>query len=160
MNKQELILLLKQYKENKTKIKIKSKELYCLRLELRKLEEKDIPISSSSYELNSDIHSKNQINDSVGNNVATNEDKKKELTLKIEQLEADIKELREKTEIIDDRLECLTFKEKTLLTSYYIEECSYVDIGKRVYLEIYKETRSEDVIKRIIDKALKKIVKL
>lgn len=159
MTKEQLIILLKKYKENKAKFKIKSKELYTLRLKLKSLDEVKISITAN-YSLNNDIHSKNQISDKVGNNVSENEDKKAELKEEIKKLEDEVRDLREKTEIIDDRLECLTYKEKTLLISYYVENCSYSDIGNRVYLEIYKETRSEDTIKRIIERALEKIVKL
>ncbi len=159
MTKQQLILLLKQYKENKAKLKIKTKELYTLRLNLKALEEISISITTR-YSINNDIHSKNQTSDSVGNSVSKNEDKKTELEKEINKLEDEVKALKNNIEIIDDRLECLTYKEKTVLTSYYIENCSYTEIGNRVYLEIYKETRSEDTIKRIIEKALDKIVKL
>lgn len=159
MTKQQLILLLEKYKENKAKLRIKSKELYTLRLKLKSLDEIEISITAKCS-LNNDIHSKNQVSDNVGNNVSRNEDKKAELREEIKELEDEVKDLKEKTEIIDDRLECLTYKEKTVLTSYYVEKCSYSDIGNRVYLEIYKETRSEDTIKRIIEKALEKIVKL
>ena len=160
MNKADLILLLKQYKENKAKLKIKLKELNSKRIELKAIDDIEITLSSTNYETNSDIHSKNKINDFVGNKVSENEDKRRELKTEIKELEAETKELREKVETIDDRLEILTFKEKTLLTSYYIEECSYSEIGNRVYRNIYNETRSEDTIKRMIERALKKVAKL
>ena len=156
MNKPEFIMLLKQYKENKAKLKIKLKRLDVLRTELKNKEELNIIVSSTDYQINRNIHSKNKISDIVGNTVAKIEDKKKELKIEIEQLEEKIRELREKIEIVEDRLEILTYKEKTLLTSYYIEECSYFDIGNRVYSNIYNETRSDETIKKIIDKALKK----
>jgi len=75
-------------------------------------------------------------------------------------IEEDIKKLRKDVEAVDDRLEILTYKEKQLLIARYIEECSYADIGNRVYYQIYSETRSEDTIQRMINRALKKVSKI
>lgn len=160
MTKQELILLLKKYKENKAKLKINLKELSSKRIELKRLENIDTSLSATSYNNNSDIHSKNQISDKVGNKVATNEDKKAELREEIAELELKVQELRDKVEAVDDRLEALTYKEKELLSAYYTDNCSYYDIGNRVYYNIYHETRGEDAIKKIIEKAMKKIENL
>lgn len=160
MTKQELILLLKQYKENKAKLKIKLKELNSKRIKLKSLEKIDTSLSSTSYDNNSDIHSKNKISDKVGNKVATNEDKKAELKEEIANLEIEVQNLRNKTEAVDDRLEMLTYKEKEMLSAFYIDNCSYEDIGNRVYWNIYHETRSGDTIKRIVEKATKKMIKI
>lgn len=76
MTKETLILLLKQYKENKAKLKLKLREKEKL---LRKIEQlKDITISAVSTEINNDIHSKNSISDKVGNSASDNIDKTKE----------------------------------------------------------------------------------
>lgn len=160
MNKNELILLLKQYKENRAKLNIKLKELNILRLRLKALEDIDVSISSGNYEINSDIHSKNQISDKVGNKVAINEDRKKEILIEIENIEAEIRDLREKTEPVEDRIQALTEKEEILVKSYYIEKLSYYEIGNRIYLDQYKETRSGDSIKRTIKEAVKKMIKI
>lgn len=160
MTKQELIILLKQYNENKAELNIKLKELNSKRTELKSLEKIDTSISTTSYNNNSDIHSKNQISDKVGNKVAINEDKKLELREEIAKLELKVKELRDKVEAVEDRLEMLTYKEKEMISAFYIDNCSYEDIGNRVYWNIYHETRSGDTIKRIVEKATKKMIKI
>ncbi len=160
MIKQDLVMLLKQYKENKARLRIKLKELNLKRIRLKALENIDTSLSSAKYELNSDIHSKNQISDSVGNRVAKNEDEKLKIQQEITDLEKEVQALREKVEAVEDRLEALSYKEREILVAYYIENCDYEDIGNRVYYNIYKETRSVDTIKRIVEKATRKMIKI
>lgn len=160
MIKQDLVMLLKQYKENKARLRIKLKELNLKRTSLKALENIDTSLSSAKYELNSDIHSKNQISDSVGNRVAKNEDEKLKIQQEITDLEKEVQALREKVEAVEDRLEALSYKEREILVAYYIENCDYEDIGNRVYYNIYKETRSVDTIKRIVEKATRKMIKI
>lgn len=160
MIKQDLVMLLKQYKENKARLRIKLKELNLKRISLKALENIDTSLSSAKYELNSDIHSKNQISDSVGNRVAKNEDEKLKIQQEITDLEKEVQALRDKVEAVEDRLEALSYKEREILVAYYIENCDYEDIGNRVYYNIYKETRSVDTIKRIVEKATRKMIKI
>ncbi len=160
MNKNELILLLKQYKENKAKLNIKLKELNVLRLRLKALDNIDVSTSSGNYEINSDIHSKNKISDKVGNNVANNEDKKAELKSEIEQLEAETRELRDKAETVEDRLSSLKYTEKEILVAYYIEGRTLEDIGNKLYFQLFSQTRSGRHIQRIINRATQKMIKL
>ena len=146
-----LIKLLKNYKENKATLNIRLKELKNKRIEL-----KNLVVDTSISEINYDtegIHSKNTISDKTGNSIIKTDDKRIKL-------EEDIKKLRKDVEAVDDRLEILTYKEKQLLIARYIEECSYADIGNRVYYQIYSETRSEDTIQRMINRALKKVSKI
>lgn len=153
-----LIKLLKNYKENKATLNIRLKELKNKRIELKNLVV-DTSISGINYDTEG-IHSKNTISDKTGNSIIKTDDKRIKLEEDIKKLEEDIKKLRKDVEAVDDRLEILTYKEKQLLIARYIEECSYADIGNRVYYQIYSETRSEDTIKRIIEKAMKKITKI
>lgn len=139
-----LIKLLKNYKENKATLNIRLKELKNLVV--------DTSISGINYDTEG-IHSKNTISDKTGNSIIKTDDKRIKL-------EEDIKKLRKDVEAVDDRLEILTYKEKQLLIARYIEECSYADIGNRVYYQIYSETRSEDTIQRMINRALKKVSKI
>lgn len=63
LSKEELIILLKHYKENKAKLKLKLREKESI---LRKIESlKNVSLSATSYKENSDIHSKNIITDKV-----------------------------------------------------------------------------------------------
>ena len=159
MTKEELIKLLKEYKENKAKLNIKLKELKLARIKLKSDDELDTMLTSA-YGINQDIHSKNKISNKVLKKIEKNDIKKNELNKEIEILEKIIKDLRDKVETIDDRLEGLKFKERKMLEAYYIEGNTYEDIGNRVYWEIYHQTRTGETIKAIIDEAIEKIAKL
>lgn len=158
MTKEQLILLLKKYKENKAKLKLKLKEKERL---IRKIEQlKEISISAARTEINNDIHSKNSISDKVGNNVADNIDKENEYREELDVIEAEIIELNESIEEIDIRLDALKYKEKQILIAYYIDGCTYEDIGNRIYWELFKQTRSSRHIQRMIERATEKIINL
>lgn len=158
MTKETLILLLKQYKENKAKLKLKLREKEKL---LRKIEQlKDITISTVSTGINNDIHSKNSISDKVGNSASENIDKTKEYQERLDILEEEIIELNDVIEEIDIRLDALKYKEKQILIAYYIDGCTYEDIGNRVYWELFHQTRSERQIKRMIERSTEKIILL
>lgn len=157
MTKAELIVLLKKYKENKARLKLKLREKEGI---LRKLESiKNISISSTSYEQNSDIHSKNKISDKVGDKASKNMDIEAELTIKLTEIENEIKELNTKLEEVDIRLEGLRKKEREILIAYYIEGNSYEEIGNITYYKLYNQTRSEEAVKKIIQRAIEKISK-
>lgn len=157
MTKDQLILLLKNYKENKAKLKLKLREKESI---LRKIESlKKVNLSVTSYDENSDIHSKNIISDKVGNKASNNIDIESDLKLELEQIEKEISELNTKLEEVEIRLEGLKRKEKEILVAYYIDGYSYKEIGNIIYYNMYSQTRSEDTIKKIIQKATDKIAK-
>ena len=158
MEIKNLIKLLKNYKENKTRLNIKLKELKNLRMALKHIEP-ETNLRGINYD-SEGIHSINTITDKTGNSIENADTKKLEIEEKITETEEKVRKLRKDVEAIDDRLDILTNKEKLLLTAKYIEECSYADIGNRVYYQQYSETRSPDTIKRIIEKALQKIAKI
>ena len=64
MEKEKLIKLLKEYKENKAKLNVKLKELKTTRIKLKNCNDTDTSITSS-YGINQDIHSKNKISNKV-----------------------------------------------------------------------------------------------
>ncbi len=157
MTKEQLILLLKNYKENRAKLKLKLREKESI---LRKIESlKNVSLSVTSYDENSDIHSKNIISDKVGNKASSNVDIESDLRQELENIENDIKELETKLEEVDIRLDGLRKKEREILISYYVEGNSYKHIGNITYYNLYNETRSEDTVKKIIQKATDKIAK-
>ena len=158
MNKSQLIELLKEYKENKAKLNIKRKELMTARIKLKYVDS-DTNITSA-YGDNQDIHSKNQISDKVSRKVEENDIKRIELENKIEELEEEVRELREKVEAVEDRLEGLKYKEREILTAYYVEGRTTENIGNKLYFQLYNQTRSGRHIQRIIEKATEKMVKL
>ena len=158
MTREDLIVLLKEYKENKARLNIKLKELKSSRIKLKYVDS-DTNMTSS-YGDNQDIHSKNQISDKVSRKVEENDTKRIELENKIEELEEEVRKLREKVDTVEDRLEGLKFKEREILTAYYVEGMTAEDIGNRLYFQLFSQTRSGRHIQRIIEKATEKMVKL
>lgn len=158
MTREDLIALLKEYKENKARLNIKLKELKTSRIKLKYVDS-DTNMTSS-YGDNQDIHSKNQISDKVSRKVEENDTKRIELENKIEELEEEVRKLREKVDTVEDRLEGLKFKEREILTAYYVEGMTAEDIGNRLYFQLFSQTRSGRHIQRIIEKATEKMVKL
>ena len=112
------------------------------------------------FGINQDIHSKNKISDKVSKKVEENDTKRLELQKKIEDLEKEVRKLRGRVEAVDDRLEGLYPKERILLTAYYIENRTYEEIGNKTYFELYNQTRSWETIKKIIEKATNKMIKI
>lgn len=158
MTKDQLILLLKQYKENKARLKLKLRDKERI---LRQLESiKEVELKSSALELNSDIRGKNSISDKVGNYATNNIDKENDLRLELNALEQEIIELNSKIEEIDIRLDALKYREKEILISYYIDGCTYEDIGNRVYFKLFNQTRSARHIQRMIERSTEKILEL
>jgi len=159
MSKEELVELLKNYKENRAKLNIRLKELKTKRLQLKGCEEIETSMTTA-YGVNQDIHSKNMISDKVLKKIEQNEDRKKELKEEIEELEKKVKELREKVEAVEDRLEALRYKEKEILTAYYVDGRTAEDIGNNLYFQLFKQTRSPRRIQMIIEDAMDKMIKL
>ena len=93
MSKEELIQLLKDYKENKAKLNIKLKELKTKRLQLKGCEEIETSLTTG-YGINQDIHSKNQISDKVLSKIEQNDSRRNELKIEIEKLEEEVRKLR------------------------------------------------------------------
>jgi len=151
MTKEQLILLLKNYKENKAKLKLKLREKESI---LRKIESlKNVSLSVTSYEENSNIHSKNIITDKVGNKVSDNLDTELDLKAELERVENDIKELNTKLEEVDIRLEALTKREKEILIDYYIEKNTYQEIAEKL-------NRSYRNIQEIVKRCTEIIIKI
>lgn len=159
MSKEEFINLLKEYKENKAKLNIKLKELKTKRIKLKNYNDIDTSLTSS-YGINQDIHSKNQISNKVLKKVEENETKREQLQEDIKRLEEEVRLLRDKVEAVEDRLEGLKYKEKQLLTAYYIDGRSYEEIGNQLYFQLFNQTRSWETIKKIIEKATNKMINL
>ena len=158
MNKEELINLLRDYKENKAKLNIKLKELKTARI---KLKSSDFETSTtSSFGINQDIHSKNKISNKVLKKVEENDKKREEAERKIKDLEKEVRELREKVDSIDDRLAALKYKERELLVAYYVDGRTAEDIGNNLYFQLFNQTRSNRHIQRIIEKATDKMLSL
>ena len=159
MNREELINLLKEYKENKAKLNIKLKELKTARIKLNHCDDLETNIISA-YGENQDIHSKNKISNKVLNKVEENNTKRTKLEEEIKDLEKEVRELRSKVEAVEDRLIGLKYKEKEILVAYYVEGRTAEDIGNKLYFQLFGQTRSNRHIQRIIEKATNKMLKL
>lgn len=158
MTREDLIVLLKEYKENKARLNIKLKELKTARIKLKYIDS-DTNLTSS-YGDNQDIHSKNQISDKVSRKVEENDTKRIELENKIEGLEEEVRELREKVETVEDRLIGLKYKERELLVAYYIDGRTAENISRTLYYDMYQRTCTPRYIQKIIDKATQKMINI
>ena len=159
MNKSELIELLKSYKENKAKLNIKLKDLKSARIKLKYINNTETSMTPM-YGTNQDIHSKNQISDKVSRKVEENDTKRIELEERIEKLEEEVRQLREKVEAVEDRLIGLKYKEREILTAYYIDGRTAQNIGDKLYFQMYNRTCSARYIQKIIDKATRKMINI
>lgn len=158
MTREDLIALLKEYKENKARLNIKLKELKNSRIKLKYVDSDTN--TTSSYGDNQDIHSKNQISDKVSRKVEENDIKRIELEKKIEELEEEVRELREKVEAVEDRLIGLKYKERELLVAYYIDGRTAENISRTLYYDMYQRTCTPRYIQKIIDKATQKMINI
>ena len=156
MTQEDLIVLLKEYKENKARLNIKLKELKNSRIKLKYVDS-DTNMTSS-YGDNQDIHSKNQISDKVSRKVEENDTKRIELENKIEELEEEVRKLREKVEAVEDRLIGLKYKERELLVAYYID--GRTAENRTLYYDMYQRTCTPRYIQKIIDKATQKMINI
>lgn len=159
MNKEELIILLKEYKENKAKLNIKLKELKTKRIKLKSCDDTDTSLTAS-YGINQDIHSKNQISDKVLKKVEENETKREKIQSEIKDLEEAVKELREKVEAVQDRLDGLKYKERELLVAYYIDGRTAENISRTLYYDMYQRTCTPRYVQKIIEKATNKMLNI
>lgn len=158
MNKEEFIELLRSYKENKAKLNIKLKELKTARIKLKNISyETSI---TSGFGINQDIKSKNKVSNKVLNKIEENDEIEENTKQKIEDLEAEVRKLREKVEAVEDRLAGLKYKERELLVAYYIDGRSYDDIGNNLYFKLFNQTRNWETIKKVIEKATQKMINL
>lgn len=158
MNKEELINLLKNYKENNAKLNIKLKELKTARINLKC---DDFETSTTSiFGINQDIHSKNKISNKVLDKIEKNDERREVAKQKISNLEAEVRELREKVELVKDRLDGLKYKEREILMAYYIDGRTAEDIGNNLYFRLFNQTRSNRHIQRIIENATNKMLNL
>lgn len=159
MTKEELIELLKEYKQNRARLNIKLKELKTARIKLKACDDIETNMTSA-YGENQDIHSKNQISNKVLSKVEENDTKRNELNKEIENLEEEVRQLRNKVEAVEDRLIGLKYKEREILTAYYIDGRTAQNIGDKLYFQMYNRTCSARYIQKIIEKATNRMINI
>lgn len=163
MNKSELIELLKDYKQNIAKLKLRKreKEKCEIRLILYKRLESG---TTANLGVNCDIHSKNQISNktekTVIDMIELNEREQKEAEKRIKELTKEIEELENKVTETSIRLSALKYKEKQILFAFYVEGRSYEDIGNNLHFKLFNQTRDMEAIKKIVEKATNKMLNL
>lgn len=159
MTKEKLIQLLKEYKENKARLNIKLKELKLARMQLKSLKEIETNLTTA-YGINQDIHSKNKISNKVLSKIEENETKREEKQKEIEELEKTVRDLREKVEAVNDRLEGLKYKEREILTAYYIEGRTAENISRTLYYDMYQRICTPRYVQKVIEKATQKMINI
>lgn len=159
MNKDQLIVLLKEYKENNAKLNIKLKTLKTKRILLKNYSNLETKITTN-YGANQYIHSKNQISNKILNKIEENETKRELLQQEITELEKEVRELREKVEAVKDRLDGLKYKERELLVAYYIDGRTADNISRTLYYDMYQRTCTPRYVQKIIEKATQKMLKI
>ena len=163
MTKEELVKLLKEHRETTAKLKLKEKEKTMYEKRLNGCIEIENSITAA-YGVNQDIHSKNQISNKVEkatlDSIQKTENMKKEAEEKIKELTPIIEELKDIVEEGNIRLEALYYKEKEIITAYYVDNREAEEIGKNLYFRLYNRTCSAENIYRIVKKATKKLLEL
>lgn len=159
MTKEELIELLKEYKENKAKLNLKLKELKSARIELKACDDIEIN-TTSTYGENQNIHSKNKISNKVLSKIEENEIRRLKLKEEIDNLEEIVKELRTKVEAVEDRLIGLKYKERELLVAYYIDGRTAENISRTLYYDMYQRNCTPRYIQKVIEKATNKMTNI
>lgn len=159
MTKEELIELLKEYKQNKAKLNIKLKELKTARIKLKACDDIETN-TTTTYGENQDIHSKNKISNKVLSKIEQNDTRKLELEEEIERLEETVRDLRSKVEVVEDRLIGLKYKERELLVAYYIDGRTAENISRTLYYDMYQRNCTPRYIQKIIEKATKKMINI
>lgn len=116
MTKDDLIILFKNYNENKSKLELRKREKRTI--EVRLNAEEDIETSmSSATGINSDIRSKNIISDKVGNAVIKSMSKREEDEKRLKELNQEIIKLQNKVEEIEIRLRRIKIQRKRNISS-------------------------------------------
>ena len=160
MNNQQQPFILPNFQNNNNNM-IKSKSLNKQRsLKQNRQRKNSNDFIQKNIKNVNNLENKKQKNNDVKNKdnkkQSLKENKKKEINKKEEEKKTEIK----KEEIVEDRLEGLKFKEREILTAYYVEGMTAEDIGNRLYFQLFSQTRSGRHIQRIIEKATEKMVKL
>lgn len=157
MSKEELIRLLKTYKEKQSK--------KALRLEERQRLERRIAKIEADYETNmTPIYQEggrgNQTTSKVERKILTKKEKIEEIEEQIKKIHEEIIDLDYELNQVNIRLGSLSRLEKEIITAYYIDEMDYKTIGVEVYWRIINQTRSERTVARKIEEITEKMLKL
>lgn len=161
MIKEELIKLLKEYRENKSKLRLRKRELEKIEKSLIKNRHPELEKGIvSTYGINKDIRSKNSISNRVENAIMNSEEKQLQAQKKKEELKEQIKDLEELVEEAEIILDSLYKKEREILTAYYVDNRTAEDIAINLYFKLYNRTCDPRSIYRLIEKTTERLLKL
>lgn len=163
MRKEELVDLLKGYKENIAKLKLRKLEKKKCEKRLKqykRLESNTTAILGINYDIHSKTKISNKTEKTVIDTIELNEKEKRESEQRIKELITEIEVLEEKVKQTSIRLSALQYKEKEILYAYYIENRTYEDIGNNLYFSLFNQTREIRAIKTIVKNATNKMLKL
>lgn len=155
MAKENIIKILEDNKEEVARYERNKNRIKEIEKIIKKIEKSNIIKITPGYTLTSG--NTNSISKKVENSVEIKEKKIEEYEEEKKELEEENEKLLENVKKVNILLKCLKFKEKIVVKEHFIEGNSYKDIGERIFGDIFKETRSEDVIKDIAKKALNKM---
>lgn len=159
MSKEELIKLFDKNKEDISKYEKNKKRIRDINDAIKKIKRNnETKITTSYKEISSG--KTNTTNNTIEDCIEKKDEKIRELEEEKTELEAENIILKSRIEDVEIVLKALKFKERTIITEHYIEGNSYEDIGNRVFWKIFGQTRDWQTIKRIADKAMKKMLKL
>lgn len=163
MTKENLIIDLKEYKENIARLKLRRREKKKYERRLKQYRSIETSVTGC-FGQNSDIHSKNQISNKVEKaaleTIEINEKEIREAEERIKELTKEIEDLEDKVQETSIRLSALKYREKEMLYAFYVEGRSYEDIGNNLYFRLFNQTREVGAIRKIIERATEKMLKL
>lgn len=107
--------------------------------------------------INNDIHSKNQIGDKVYNAVIEIEKKRENNQARIVELEAELKQVKEKMDEVDAFLNALYDFERVAIVNFFVKHRTKFDIGEHIFLSEFGVPKSEKTITNIINRAFDKL---
>ena len=153
MNKDELIELLRTHKQTSAKRDLNLNDIGKIKRDIKKIENDYSTNITPTYQEGS---KSNEMSSKVESAVIRKDTRiieKEEIIRKLEEENEDLNYILNQVNI---RLGSLTYIEKTVLTSRYIDEMEYDYIGNKVFYEIKHQTRGEDAIKKICKKSTEK----
>lgn len=163
MTKENLIIDLKEYKENIARLKLRRREKKKYERRLKQYRSIETSVTGCVGQ-NSDIHSKNQISNKVEKaaleTIEINEKEIREAKERIKELTKEIEDLEDRVQETTIRLSALKYKEKEILYAFYVEGRNYEDIGNNLHFRLFNQTRDTEAIKKIVEKATNKMLNL
>lgn len=157
MSKEEIIDLLKTYKEKEARKSLRIQDKQSLQRRRAKIE---VDYETNMTSIYQEGGKGNQTTSKVENKILMKKEKIEEITKQIKEINEEIVELDYELAQVNIRLGSLNELENKIITAYYIDNQDYNYIGNVIYYEVKHQTRSEETIKRMVAQILNKLTKL